>query len=200
MTATRTIVVRCVAIACLWPTSALAQRTGSSTSTTAVSGSDSIILDRTTVIVEGSSAPAPIREATEDLAADFEKVFGARPKIVEREQGSGEISIVIGEAPKLPESLRPSGLDAQESFVIATPRNNSDKAGKIVLLSGADVRGTMFAIYEFSRKYLGIDPLYYWTDREPIRRTSVRIAARLDERFSAPAFKYRGFSSTTKIC
>src|SRR5438045_9004003 len=95
MTATRTIVVRCVAIACLWPTSALAQRTGSSTSTTAVSGSDSIILDRTTVIVEGSSAPAPIREATEDLAADFEKVFGNRLKMIEIEKGIGVSSVIM---------------------------------------------------------------------------------------------------------
>ena len=61
------------------------------------------------------------------------------------------------------------------------------------MLSGADMRGTIFAIYEFSQQYLGVDPLYYWTDHEPLRRASVTIPAAINEKFPAPVFKYRGF-------
>lgn len=54
------------------------------------------------------------------------------------------------------------------------------------------MRGTMYAVYQFSEQYLGIDPLYYWTDRQPVPRTSIEIPASLNRTFSAPVFKYRG--------
>jgi hypothetical protein len=62
-----------------------------------------------------------------------------------------------------------------------------------VLLAGADMRGAIYAIYEFSQKFLGIDPLYYWTDHEPLKRASIELPASLDQSFPSPVFKYRGF-------
>ncbi len=62
-----------------------------------------------------------------------------------------------------------------------------------MLLSGPDARGTIYAIYEFSEKYLGIDPLYFWTDRQPAHRTSVELPSSLARVYPAPVFKYRGF-------
>jgi hypothetical protein len=55
------------------------------------------------------------------------------------------------------------------------------------------MRGTIYAIYQFSEQYLGIDPLYYWTDHDPARRTSLTLPASLQQTFAAPVFKYRGF-------
>jgi hypothetical protein len=51
----------------------------------------------------------------------------------------------------------------------------------------------MYAVYEFSQEFLGVDPLYYWTDHEPVKKPSVEIPASLNKQFPAPVFKYRGF-------
>jgi len=60
-------------------------------------------------------------------------------------------------------------------------------------LAGADLRGTIYAIYQFSEEYLGVDPLYYWTDHEPPRRARIELRASLNKQSPAPVFKYRGF-------
>ncbi len=91
--------------------------------------------------------------------------------------------------------MRPTGLTAPESFSISVTSANWNKTRptKVVLLTGADMRGTIYSVYEFSERFLGTDPLYYWTDREPARRTSIGIPARYEKAFPAPVFKYRGF-------
>ncbi len=64
-----------------------------------------------------------------------------------------------------------------ESFSITVATDDPGK--KIVRLEGADMRGTIYAIYEFSQEFLGVDPMYYWTDNEPARRSSVVLPAEL---------------------
>ena len=152
------------------------------TSVVAIGGNVSIVLaDRN----DGS-----VKKAAEDLASDFEKVTGKRPKISEQMQDAGRIAIVVGEAAKLPEELRPSGLNGAESFSISV---HAMDGGKAIVLAGADMRGTIYAVYEFSQKYLGIDPLYYWTDQVPVHRAAVEVPASLDETYKPPVFRYRGF-------
>jgi hypothetical protein len=48
-----------------------------------VAGTAPLILDATTTIV-AAGHPAPVMEAVNDLASDFEKVIGRRPRIVQR--------------------------------------------------------------------------------------------------------------------
>ncbi len=146
----------------------------------------------------------PVRLAAEDVAEDFEKVMGTRPKIVERQaerpESAGTVTMLVGERAKLPQAMRPgesgrgdSGTGesgAAESFSIAVKK---DGQGSAVVLAGADMRGTIYALYQFSQEFLGVDPMYYWTDHEPARRASIEIPAGLDEVFPAPVFKYRGF-------
>jgi len=100
-----------------------------------------LTIDANTVIVERADAPGPVKKAVEDLASDMEKVLGKRPQIVAQAAG-----------PAI-EIAAPAG-GATESFSIALRGNH-------VVLSGADMRGTIFAIYSFSQDYLGVDPMYY---------------------------------------
>src|SRR5262249_4808272 len=58
---------------------------------------------------------------------------------------------------------------------------------------GGDMRGTIYAIYQFSEDYLGVDPLYYWTDHAPASKPRVDLPDGLSKDFAAPGFKYRGF-------
>jgi hypothetical protein len=139
--------------------------------------------------------PIPIQNAAKDLASDFEKIFGKQPAIVTHSTESSGLTIMIGEEAKLPDSIRPHGLTTPESFSISVARPSSDRTlpGTLIVLAGADMRGTIYAIYQFSEQYLGIDPLYYWTDHDPVRRTSVAFPTSLQQTFAAPVFKYRGF-------
>jgi len=156
---------------------------------------ESVILDSTVTLLLGTDEPLPIAEAAQDLAGDFEKVLGKKPKIVHRREDAARVTILIGCQSKLLEGMRPAGLTEPESFSISAAAANwkTQGATKVVLLAGADMRGTIFAAYEFAEEYLGIDPLYYWTDYQPVQRTQIVLPASLMKKFPAPVFKYRGF-------
>jgi hypothetical protein len=158
-------------------------------------GVKSIVIGPTVTILIDPSEPGPIQQATQDVASDFEKVFGVKPRIVTRQEDAAPVTIMIGEQAQLPEAMRPNGLTAPESFSISVHKAswNAKRPTTAVLLAGADMRGTIYAIYQFSQEYLGVDPMYYWTDHEPARRTHIELSASLDETFPAPVFKYRGF-------
>jgi hypothetical protein len=132
-------------------------------------------------------------EAARDLASDFEKVLAKKPNIISHTQNAAPVVIWIGEKSKLPEDLRPQGLQEPESFSISVVRSEEkSQPRKVVLLAGADIRGTIYSVYQFSEEYLGVDPLYYWTDQEPVRRTQIELPASLSKQFPKPVFKYRG--------
>ena len=154
-----------------------------------------VVLDSRVTILEAADEPMPIREAVNDLAADIQKVLGTKPRIVSSNQDAGPATILIGERSKIPQAMRPTGLTAPESFSIsvAAASWSSKQPTRAVVLAGADMRGTIYAIYQFSQQYLGVDPLYYWTDHQPARRGRIEIPASLDKAFPAPVFKYRGF-------
>jgi len=156
---------------------------------------ESVILDSTVTILLGPEEPLPIAEAAQDLAGDLEKVLGKKPKILRRGEDAAPVTILIGYQSKLLERMRPAGLLGPEAFSIsvATADWKTHQPTRVVLLAGADMRGTIFAVYEFAEKYLGIDPLYYWTDHQPVRRAQIALPASLHESFPAPVFRYRGF-------
>jgi hypothetical protein len=151
------------------------------------------VLDSATTILLGQEEPTPVEEAVKDLQNDFAKVLGKKLRIVRPSEDQGPMTIWIGEESKLPENLRPQGLEEPESFSISVARSEEkSQPQRAILLVGADVRGTIYAIYQFSEEYLGVDPLYYWTDHEPVRRGQIELPASLNKQFPAPVFKYRG--------
>jgi hypothetical protein len=149
-------------------------------------------VDGHATIVVTANEPRPVHTAAQDLAEDFYKVFGTRPRIISSSEGGSEApagaTILIGQASQLPAPVRPSGVTDPESFSIAVAGTPKE-----LVLSGADMRGTIYAIYEFSQKFLGVDPMYYWTDHQPAPRTRIELPADLHRTFPAPVFRYRGF-------
>ncbi|HEX4154994.1 MAG TPA: glycosyl hydrolase 115 family protein [Acidobacteriaceae bacterium] len=136
-----------------------------------------------TVLLVAPDAAGPIKLAANDLAADMSKVFGAKPRIVSAIADAGPVTIVVTE--------ESAGAKPAESFSIAADSGTTGK--RVIRLSGADMRGTIYAIYQFSQEFLGVDPMYYWTDHEPARRVSVEVPASLHKDYPAPVFKYRGW-------
>ncbi len=168
--------------------------------------SQSLVLTSNIRIVEAPGTPGPVHLAAQDLASDFEKVLGKKPAIITEEksshQNAGEAKdagavILIGEAASVPENMRRGELTAAESFSISVVAEGKNQKPTVVL-AGADMRGTIYAIYVFSQKYLGVDPLYYWTDHQPARRASIELPASLHENYPAPLFNIAAFLSMMK--
>ncbi len=155
---------------------------------------DLVVLDSTVTILQSPGQASPVQRAVEDLAADFQTVTGKRPRIISRAEDAGAVTIVIGDKRTLPQVLRPASLITPESFSLAvqTAALHGSRPTQVVVLAGADMRGTMYAIYQFSQDYLGIDPLYYWTDHQPVHRASIQLSTSLHRNFPTPVFKYRG--------
>ena len=103
-----------------------------------------VVLRPGTAVVVGSQEAGAVRMAAADLAEDLDKVLGGKARLAESAaQGP---SIVIN----------PRGVErptSAETFRIAVD-------GSTVVITGADVRGTIYGIYEFSQRFLGVDPLY----------------------------------------
>jgi hypothetical protein len=154
----------------------------------------SATIDSSSVLLVGAEEPGPVQEAAKDLAGDFEKVFGKRPRIVSRSQDASPVTILIGFRSDAARKLAPR-LNEAESFSISVQRSNGtdSPAATVVLLTGADMRGTMYAVYHFAQEYLGVDPMYYWTDREPPHRARLDLPASLNQTFPGPVIRYRGF-------
>lgn len=148
-----------------------------------------IRIDRNTAILVSASAPEPVQLATRDLANDMSKVFGATPRIVHERQGGGTLLVIGTIAPASAKEPAPP-----ESFTlqVAHEHNSAEKYDE-VLLRGADMRGTIYAIYTFSQEVLGVDPMYLWTDHEPKRQTVIELPGDYSRSDPGPLYRFRGF-------
>lgn len=156
---------------------------------------ETVALDSAAAILVGPEEPEPIAWAARDLQSDLEKVFGAKPALIHRTEDAAPVTIAIAGQSRLPQDLRLEGLGGPESFSISvqTAHWNARRGTRVVLLAGADLRGTLYAVYQFAEEYAGIDPLYYWTDHAPVRRSQILLASNLSKTYPSPVFRYRGF-------
>lgn len=154
----------------------------------------SVTIDSTVSIVEGPDEPGPVRRATDDLMHDFEKVFGREPVRVSRLEDAGRVAILIADRSRVHSGIRCTLPNDPESFAFSLLRIPGHQPLKqLVCLTGADMRGTIYAIYQFSQTYLGVDPMYLWTDKQPARRSSLTLTKDFARTYPKPVFRYRGF-------
>lgn len=138
-----------------------------------------------TVVLAADEAEC-VRLAVDDLVGDVQKITGRRLAVVKAKPGERhQNSVLVGAVGKarLPDAGQLTGK--WEAYRVQSQGGN-------LILTGSDERGTMFAIYDFIENYLGVDPLYFWSDREPAKRASlswpnVSIAQ------NPPTFRYRGW-------
>lgn len=135
-----------------------------------------------------------MRLATKDLLSDFSKVLGSAPRLVKSLKEASSISILIGQGPELLLGVKCVMAHDTEAFAFSIVNlPGKGKPRHVVCLTGADMRGTIFAIYQFSQSNLGIDPMYLWTDREPEKRSAIKLPADFTRVYPKPVFRYRGF-------
>ena len=152
-----------------------------------------VAINSATTLLIDRNEPGPIQKAASDLAVDMEKVFGARVQVVHRPADAKATTVWIGLKGELPKSIeRPSGWEVLTLRAVRDPLPGSPIRQAIVL-TGSDVRGTIYAIYQFSQEFLGVDPLYWWTDHQPARRTQVLVPSAFMEAQGPPTVRYRGW-------
>ncbi len=123
----------------------------------------------------------PVRRAVTDLLRDLNTVFGEPSSLVNKMPATGPVIIVAtgnrykGNWPSV------NGWEAHQLY--------ADK-GKIIL-NGADVRGTIYAVYSFSEMMLGVKPLWFWTAEKPAHKDKVLIKANFRKVVASPYVKYR---------
>ncbi len=144
----------------------------------------------TSRIVVSAQEPGPVLRAANDLQSDLAKVFGRAPKIVNGLEDAGPMAILIAQSDHVPARTGCTEATGTEAFAFSIA-NVGRKS--VICLVGADMRGTIYAIYEFSQKVLGVDPMYLWTDKQPAKRASIALPADFARAYPSPVFKYRGF-------
>ncbi len=153
-----------------------------------------VTIDGAVTLVVSAQEPGPVHRATQDLVGDFTRVFGKAPKVVDNLDAAGPVAIVIAGGSRLPAGVDCATAQDAEAFAFSIAGAGVGPTHRrVVCLTGADMRGTIYAIYEFSQRYLGVDPMYLWTDKMPARRVSITLPADFAHVFPKPAFRYRGF-------
>jgi hypothetical protein len=152
-----------------------------------------ITVNGSTTILIDPREPAPIQRAVADLARDMAAVFGTPARVVHAPREAAQTTLVVAFNHNLPKQVsRPTGWETLRLELAENPWPGSPVRHALVL-TGSDVRGTIFSIYEFSRRYLKVDPFYWWTDNPPARAASVRVDDGPAIQQGPPTFRYRGW-------
>ncbi|HEY2473036.1 MAG TPA: glycosyl hydrolase 115 family protein [Terracidiphilus sp.] len=153
-----------------------------------------VSIDSSLTVVESESEPAPVRRATEDLLHDFARVFGQTPSLANHMEGAGQIAILISGPTPPYAGIRCTVPTGTESFAFSLVHlAGHQQVRDVICLTGADMRGTIYAIYQFSQTVLGVDPMYLWTDNQPQKRSAITLPADFAKTYPGPVFRYRGF-------
>jgi Glycosyl hydrolase family 115/Glycosyl hydrolase family 67 N-terminus len=142
-------------------------------------------------LVESAQESGPVQRATKDLENDFRKVFGQAPRLVTDLKDAGPTAILIAQRENLPAGVNCAATSDREAFAFSVTSAGSSK--HLICLTGADMRGTIYAIYQFSQSVLGVDPMYLWTDKQPEKRVTITLSKDFAHTYPSPVFKYRGF-------
>jgi hypothetical protein len=159
----------------------------------AVAAQAQVQIDAGTTVLIDAHEPGPIQKAARDLASDMEAVFGKPVRLTHDLSAASATTICIAFSHSLPQGVaRPAGWEVLQLKTVANPWPGSS-VRHAVILTGSDVRGTIYAIYEFSHRFLNVDPFHWWTDHRPARRERVVVPANFDAREGSPTFRYRGW-------
>src|SRR5690606_6013732 len=127
--------------------------------------------------------PTPVRQAVSDLLRDLENVFGQASLLVDTLPANAP-AIVVATGDRYRGRMPAArGWEAHQVYA----------DGNRVVLNGADLRGTIYAVYTFSESFLGVKPLWRWTSEKPTPTDQVAIPDRFHLAVPPPSIKYRAW-------
>ena len=141
-------------------------------------------------IVFSEQEPGSLKIALEAFRKDFLNVMGVKPIVVnsmDTDISQPEIVIInrASGALRMPfdKTIRLDGFESHRIYAdIETNR---------IYLCGYDHRGTIYAMYTFSEKFLGVPPLHYWSSWVPVKKDVISVTADCDIFIRSPQVRYR---------
>lgn len=146
-----------------------------------------IVLTPGVPILIGADEPVPVQRAVQDLRRDLQSVLGA-PSPLARTTAElrGRAAIVVTSGHSAATRDYDLGVTGREAHAIgAIP------AKSVVVLAGADMRGTIYAIYAFSDRFLNVPPLWIFAGWTPPHQSSISVPADTDVRVGSPSVRFR---------
>ena len=142
-------------------------------------------------IVVPENECSQVKLAVEALQRDFEKVMGFKPAIASTAGSTTGVELLVANMSTndiellLPEARTLNGYESHRVY--------ADAANRRIVMQGADMRGTIYAIYTLSEKILGVPPLWYWCDWKPEQKSQIELAEDLDYYQPSPTVRYRAW-------
>lgn len=130
-----------------------------------------------------SNESDPVKRATTDLLRDLNTVLGQPSVLVNELPKTGPVIVITTGDHYKGSQTSVKGWEEHQIY--------ADK-GRIVL-NGADMRGTIYAIYSFSELMLGVKPLWFWASEKPVHKDKVVIKDNYLKKFKSPDVKYRAW-------
>ena len=165
------------------------------------------------IVVEQSGYEG-VRRIAGKVVEDIRKVVGERPEVItgkelaDRHLKSVILCATLGMSPLLEELAQKGAADIgalyreaeegsepvpkREVYLIQRLSDSFHGAEEVLLICGSDKRGTIYGMFSLS-EYIGVSPLCYWGDAEPVRKDIVRIGEDIETVSKEPSVKYRGF-------
>lgn len=157
-------------------------------------------------VVVAPGEPECVRLAADDLLADVKRITGQTLDVVRPDaitnMPTDRATVLLATVAEPSSAAWIERLDPESATALRNqweayrvrllwPKPNSNRP-PILLIAGSDERGTMFGLYAFIEQYLEVDPMQFWADRPPTRRTrlawdSVELAS------NGPTVRYRGW-------
>ena len=155
--------------------------------------STNLLLEKNKVkIIFSDKEPAPLKIALEALQKDFRSVMDFNPVVREKlDKDYSETTIVI--VNRASGAIKASVDKGKELSGFESHRVYADLKTNRIYLEGFDLRGTIYAIYTFSEKILGVPPLHYWASWVPVKMDRIEVPANTDFFFKSPQVRYRAF-------
>ncbi|MBF4494793.1 glycosyl hydrolase 115 family protein [Flavobacterium sp. MR2016-29] len=142
--------------------------------------------NKTTSIYIDKNTDPLIVWAVNELADDVKEITGKRPEIIQTNSIS-KSGIYIGQASS---SLLKSKIN-QKEFSNQWEKFSIKKEKENLLVTGSDVRGTVYAVFEIAEQ-LGISPWKWWADVRSIKKENLSLQLPQNGIISSPSVQYRG--------
>lgn len=141
----------------------------------------------------GENENSCVRFAAQDLCGDLKKIGAQTVQLVTDDACAAECGIFIGtlgqahvDAYLAQVGIDASGIAGRSEHYLLAPTD----AGMAII--GSDKRGTMWGIFEYAQRYLGVDPLYIWTDHEPKRLDRIPLPEKITSD-GPKGYRFRGW-------
>ncbi|KAM3095146.1 glycosyl hydrolase 115 family protein [Phormidesmis sp. 146-35] len=134
-----------------------------------------------------------IQRAVKDLQRDLQTVFGQESPIVTSASDLGDRDAIV---------ITRNGSQTADSTLVGMEAHSIivKKAGSAarIVLQGTDTRGTIYAIYTFSERFLEVPPLWFWASWKPQQKTEITVPRSTNLRFGSPHVAWRAWFPNNK--